>query len=99
MSGLLIIFLFVMGLSLFLAVGALLAVLLSRRSLRDWQAHYTAENRQWKEEDEAGFVYQPVAPAEGDFYEVVDENATVGSGYMTAEEFTVPEEIKPRNGR
>ncbi|MCS4484880.1 hypothetical protein NXS08_05250 [Gleimia sp. 6138-11-ORH1] len=99
MTGILLVFLFVMGISLLLAIGALLVILLSRRSLRDWQTHYTAENRQWKEEDEAGIVYEPVAPTQGDFYKVVDENATLGSGYLTAEELAVPEDMKPRNGR
>lgn len=84
-----------MGLSLLLAVGIILSMLVSRRTLRGWQEHYTAENRQWKQQDEEGIVYASVTPEQADFYDIVDES-TEGSGYLAAEELTLPEQITRR---
>lgn len=96
MGSLLMIFLFVMGLCLFAAVAALAAVLLTRRSFKDWQSHYTSEIRQWKAQAEAGFVYEPVDVQQGDFQRFMSDSGKAGSGYMRAEELVVPEDMKRR---
>lgn len=81
-----------MFLSLAVAVGIILSMLSSRRSLKEWQEYYTAENREWKQADEAGINFDPVTPAETDLKKIVDES-TVGSGYMVAEDLVIPEKI------
>lgn len=88
-----------MSLCLFAAVAAVLAVLLSRRSLRDWQDHYTSENRLWKAQHEAGVVYQQVDVSEGDFQKIMEDSSHEGPGYLRAEEIAVPEDMKRWQGK
>ncbi|MDO5722228.1 MAG: hypothetical protein Q4P06_06790 [Actinomycetaceae bacterium] len=66
---------------LMVALAVLFSLLVSRRTVSDWQSHIVATTNELKNPEE-----DPVVPQRTDLKTVIDEEAVGGSAYLTAEE-------------
>lgn len=69
-----------------LAIGVLVALLVTRRSVSDWQKHLTETTQEWKKHSEQGLDPDPVKPKRTSLQTVMEEEGREGSAYLRADE-------------
>ncbi|MDO5728710.1 MAG: hypothetical protein Q4P71_03705 [Actinomycetaceae bacterium] len=79
-----------------LAVGVLFSVMVSRRSVSDWQTHLTQVTKQLKDGDHAEDEQPVIRPKRASLATVIDEESREGSAYLTAEEIPSLDQLRSR---
>lgn len=79
-----------------LAVGVLFSVMVSRRSVSDWQAHLTQVTKQLKDGEKPDEEQPVIEPKRASLATVIDEESRLGSAYLTAEEIPSFEQLRNR---
>lgn len=71
-----------------LAVGVLVVLLVTRRSVSDWQIHFERTTNEWKNKDknEATKETPQVEPLSSDLETVMRTEGKAGSAYLRADE-------------
>ncbi|MBS5826986.1 MULTISPECIES: hypothetical protein [Actinomycetaceae] len=69
-----------------LAVGVLVVLLVTRRSVSDWQVHLEKTTSEWKQADNEGQKPDPVTPRKSSLEAVIKKEGREGSAYLRAEE-------------
>lgn len=69
-----------------LAVGVLVVLLITRRSVSDWQVHLEKTTNEWKQADIDGQNPDPVTPRKSSLETVMKKEGREGSAYLRAEE-------------
>ncbi|WP_297556245.1 hypothetical protein [uncultured Actinomyces sp.] len=69
-----------------LAVGVLVVLLVTRRSVSDWQVHLEKTTSEWKQADMDGSKPDPVTPRVSSLETVIRKEGREGSAYLRAEE-------------
>lgn len=69
-----------------LAIGVLVVLLLTRRSVSDWQVHLSETTSEWKKRNEEGEQVELVEPRKASLEKVLREESRSGSAYLTADE-------------
>lgn len=81
-----------------LAVGVLFALMVSRRSVSDWQSHLTQTTRQWKErEKDDDTSEEEIQPKRATLVTVMEQEAREGSAYFTADEIRGLDHLRKRD--
>lgn len=81
-----------------LAVGVLFALMVSRRSVSDWQNHLTQTTRQWKErEKDDDATEEEIQPKRASLVTVMKQESREGSAYFTADEIRGLEHLRKRD--
>jgi hypothetical protein len=69
-----------------LAIGVLVVLLITRRSVSDWQVHLSETTSEWKRRNEEGEEVKPVEPRKSSLEKVLREESRQGSAYLRADE-------------
>ncbi|MDO5719292.1 MAG: hypothetical protein Q4P05_00985 [Actinomycetaceae bacterium] len=81
-----------------LAVGVLFALMVSRRSVSDWQNHLTAATRQWKERgNDDDLSDEDIHLKRASLVTVMQQEAREGSAYFTADELRALDHLRKKD--